>query len=168
MGPSGVLKHCDGKGGRLFIVHLPSTLSCLIGSVPGQRTGTLSAAFMCSNEAPFRSQLIYCNQPAICSEAPATPANQPWTPGGPSWHLAPFFPQPPSAFPCSHLHSFLPPLPPPLLPLLPHACGCRAHRGRGWGPSGTLTTTCCRIGFYSQSVDSQRQRQESTPGKGHL
>lgn len=26
MGPSGILRHCDGKGGRLFMVPLPATL----------------------------------------------------------------------------------------------------------------------------------------------
>lgn len=122
MGPSGVLKHCDGKGGRLFIVLLPSDPLLFDWLCPqDERSRTLSPVFMCSDEAPFKSQLICHNQPAICSTDPTTPANQPQTPGNPSWHTGAFLshnPLPPSL--CSHVYKFLPPLSPTLLPLPPH------------------------------------------------
>ena len=100
---------------------------------------------MCSDEVPFKSRLICCNQPAICSADPATPANQPWPPGSQpgTWPPSSLIPPPPS---------LLPPLQVPLStfsyppPLLPHACGCTAL----WGSAAPLTTTRCRTGFHSQ------------------
>ena len=62
--------------------------------------------YSCSDEAPFRSRLIYCNQPAICSTDPAIPANQPWTPRNPSWHTTPLVSSS-LPLPCSHLDEFL-------------------------------------------------------------
>lgn len=81
---------------------------------------------MYSDEAPFKSWLICCNQPAICSTDPGTPANQPHTPVNPSWHTTPFVSHAPSLFPAptftsSSLHFLLSP------PPLPHACEYRAH-----------------------------------------
>lgn len=140
MGPSGVLKHCDGKGGRLFIVLLPSDPLLFDWLCPqDERSRTLSPIFMCSDEAPFKSQLICHNQPAICSTEPTTPANQPQTPGNPSWHTGAFLshnPLPPPSDLMStssslhfHLPSFL---------YLPMARGCGAHGDLGWGPSDPL------------------------------
>lgn len=113
MGQSGVLKHCDGKGGRLFIVLLPSDPLRFDWLCPqDERSRTLRAGFMCSDEAPFKSRLICYNQPAICSTDPTTPANQPWTPGNPCWHTGPFLSHPPpSSAPSpttSSLHFLLP------------------------------------------------------------
>ena len=81
---------------------------------------------MCSDEAPFKSQLICGNQPTIHSTDPGTPANQPHTPGSPSWHTTPFLSHAPSPFPApnstsSSLHFLLSP------PPLPHASEYRAH-----------------------------------------
>lgn len=57
----------DGRGGRLLKMSLSGP--CLFDwlcPLDERNSKTLSAGFMCSDEAPFRSQLICCNQPAIC------------------------------------------------------------------------------------------------------
>lgn len=164
MGPSGVLKHCDGKGGRLFIVLLPSDPLLFDWLCPqDERNRTLRAVFLCSDEAPFKSRLICYNQPAIGSTDPAIPANQSWTPENPMLAHGPL---PLSSFPllCPPTHKFLCPLPPPLLPPLPYAQGCK---GLGWGEKALDNYLLPDwIAFPGYGLSSQRKKQESVSGKG--
>lgn len=132
MSPSGVLKHHDGKRGRLFIVLPPSDPLLFDWLCPqDERSRALCAVFTGSDEALWKSGLSATI--SLQAVAQGQPPQQ-ISPGPLGTHpgtqaLSSLIP--PSPLPLRRPPQFLPPLPPPLLPLLPHAKGCRVPGGPG-------------------------------------
>lgn len=130
---------------------------------------------MHSDEAPFRSQLICCNQPAICRANPTCLFQQisldPWGPSSlflslPLCYLLflpPHFPPPPffSQSPTPSLSAFF------LAPIFP--MGAKAHGDLGWGPADFLTAKCCKIGFlFPTKGEMEGERQTDRNRKSRI